>query len=125
MDLSNRVVNAIIQLSHTVKEGDVVDIFFQCHGLRDGQLRLGDNLLSSETIAHLLTIFSEKVQVNCVGSHCYSGQLVDAIKATGTPLRQQQMQKFSVCAAIRSITGQVQTTLSRSDRGWASNIGKP
>ena len=84
VDLSNRVVNAIIQLSRTVKEGDVVDIFFQCHGTRDGQLRLGNNLLSSETIAHLLTIFSEKVQVNCVGSHCYSGQLVDAIKATGT-----------------------------------------
>ncbi|KAN0081960.1 hypothetical protein V8E54_003258 [Elaphomyces granulatus] len=83
-DLRNRVVNAIIQLSHIVEEGDVVDIFFQCHGSRDGQLQLGDNLLPSETIANLLTIFSEKVQVNCVGSHCYSGILVNAIMATGT-----------------------------------------
>ena len=83
-DLRNRVVNAIIQLSHIMKDGDVVNIFFQCHGSRDGQLLLGDNLLPSETIANLCTIFSEKVQVNCVGSQCYSGILVNEIMATGT-----------------------------------------
>ena len=80
-DLIARVVSWIHEKGSTVTSGDCVNIFFQCHGLRKGGIALGKKVLESAELAQLFKLFPAGVQVNAIGSHCYSGKLVDAIRA--------------------------------------------
>jgi hypothetical protein len=73
----------IQEIAHRAKPGDVINIFLQCHGGYQGQIYFGTKFMSSSVLAGLLETFISGVQVNCIGSHCRSGILVDYIKATG------------------------------------------
>ncbi|KZF21188.1 hypothetical protein L228DRAFT_284252 [Xylona heveae TC161] len=73
--------------------GDVVNIFFQCHGSHNGGIEIGDSLVASESIVRLLSLFKPGVQVNAVGSHCYSGHLVELIAA------RNELGRYAVAAA--------------------------
>ncbi|KAL9114881.1 MAG: hypothetical protein Q9227_001124 [Pyrenula ochraceoflavens] len=86
-DLYGLVEHKMKKLSSIAKAEDVVNIFFQCHGSHSGQIQLGKNLITAEEVNKLLQNFEKGVQVNLVGSHCYSGMLVDVIKAEGASNR--------------------------------------
>jgi hypothetical protein len=83
-DLLRKLTLWIQEMAHKAKPGDVVNIFLQCHGGKEGQIFLGTKFMDSSVLAGLLETFISGVQVNCIGSHCYSGLLVDNIKATGS-----------------------------------------
>ncbi|RFU28308.1 hypothetical protein B7463_g8043, partial [Scytalidium lignicola] len=74
----------IQEMAHKAKPGDAINIFLQCHGGEKGQIYLGTKFMCSSVLANLLETFIYGVQVNCIGSHCHSGILVDKIKATGS-----------------------------------------
>jgi hypothetical protein len=45
-------------------------------------IALGTNTLSPQVFAGLIALFPDGVQVNAVGSHCYSGTLVEAVASS-------------------------------------------
>lgn len=74
----------IQEVSHKAQPGDVINIFLQCHGGSKGEIYLGGKYMTSHNLAEILKAVRSGVQVNCIGSHCFSGLLVDHIKATGS-----------------------------------------
>jgi hypothetical protein len=83
-DLLSAVVHWIQGMGQKAKSGDVINIFLQCHGGNKGQIFLGSKFMDSSVLADLLDRFVSGVQVNCIGSHCYSGILVTKIQALGS-----------------------------------------
>ncbi|KAL9105278.1 MAG: hypothetical protein Q9227_009517 [Pyrenula ochraceoflavens] len=86
-DLLDKVKTSIRALHSKTKAGDIVNVFFQARGTPEGEIRIGDNILERTEVATLLCGFEEGVQVNMVGSHCYTGQLADIFKVGGTSHR--------------------------------------
>lgn len=78
-ELIGKVVAWIHEKAATTNPGDTVNIFFHAHGRPDGSVVLGSKALATEDFKGLLRLFRAGVQVNAVGSHCYSGVFVDAI----------------------------------------------
>lgn len=81
-DLLGIFTSLVHEMAYKTKPGDVVNIFSQCHGGKNGQIHLGIRYIDSFVLAGLPETFVSGVQVNCIRSHCHSGLLVDEIKAT-------------------------------------------
>lgn len=86
------VVGRIWKKVREAQPGDVVNLFFQCHGTPQGTT-LGHKLLANKELAALLKRFREGAQVNAVDSHCNFGKLVEAIR------NDQQQSRYIVAAA--------------------------
>lgn len=82
-DLLTRIVKWMHDKAATAKPGDSVNLFFQCHGTPSGALCLGIMQFDKDEFTQILRLFGQDVRVNAVGSHCYSGQLVQAVSADG------------------------------------------
>ncbi|EGE00425.1 hypothetical protein TESG_07769 [Trichophyton tonsurans CBS 112818] len=86
-DILRRVTAWIQDKAHSVAENDVVNIFFEAHGIMNGKICLGSKYLETSKVASLLSQFPTSCQVNVVGRHCYSGRFRNVIKADGQILR--------------------------------------
>ncbi|EGE06432.1 hypothetical protein TEQG_05436 [Trichophyton equinum CBS 127.97] len=86
-DILRRVTAWIQDKAHSVAENDVVNIFFEAHGIMNGKICLGSKYLETSKVASLLSQFPTSCQVNVVGRHCYSGRFCNVIKADGQILR--------------------------------------
>ena len=65
-------------------------------------MQLGSHFVSSEELSEWLQPFLPGVQVNAIGSHCYSASLAKAVRAL------QVSGRYNVSTAIRSPSNKVQ-----------------
>ena len=79
--IAYKVKQYIVDASRLADLGDTVNVFIQAHGDISGRMMMGKGHIKSAEIVSLLRTFKPGVQVNVVGSHCYSGHLVRAIRA--------------------------------------------
>ncbi|EZF34493.1 hypothetical protein H109_00223 [Trichophyton interdigitale MR816] len=86
-DILKRVTAWLQDKAHSVAENDVVNIFFEAHGIMNGKICLGSKYLETSKVTSLLSQFPTSCQVNVVGRHCYSGRFCNVIKADGQILR--------------------------------------
>lgn len=79
--LKDEVLAWIARKIIVAKSGDVVNIIVEAHGGRKGCLVLGDNQLYNVTLRDAIKGFKDEVQVNIITGACYSGRLVESIRA--------------------------------------------
>lgn len=79
-ELIGKVVSWIHEKAATTNPGDTVNILFHAHGRSDGAVMLGSHALTTTEFTGSLRLFRAGVQVNAVGSHCYSGAFVESIR---------------------------------------------
>ncbi|EEQ33428.1 hypothetical protein McanMca71_001415 [Microsporum canis] len=136
-DILEKVTTWIQYKAHGVAENDVVNIFFQTHGDVNGNVCLGTKRLTTSAVVDLISQFPRGCQVNVVGSHCYSGKLVNAIRASG------QIARYAVAAcgpeekhfsATRSVSNRIRNfrfsqpfiqSLARVHLPWLPQQGSP
>ena len=88
-----------------MKSGDVVNVILEGHGNQGRGLKLGDSFLAPREVSEIIAKFPLGVQVNVICGQCHSGQIVDAISASG----QSERHIAAACCA-----GEVATAYKRS-----------
>jgi len=89
--LKMEVLTWIRERKNLAESGDVVNILFACHGsATGGAMRIGDSLLWPGELKSHLRSTKDEVQVNMITTACYSGHLVNAIKADNQDFRYVQ-----------------------------------